>query len=121
MKLLFKMSNKIKNFISGSLFLAAILSYFLLKNNNFIVRLFFCSSLISLSVFILSLNSFGQNLLTFFIASYEELKKVIWPANKEIIHMAFLVFLFSILSGFFIWIIDKAIAFLIYAFLLGWK
>jgi len=47
-----------------------------------------------------------ENIKNFFVGSYEELKKVVWPSRKEVINHTIIVILTIIISVAILTVID---------------
>lgn len=63
----------------------------------------------------------GRRTLSFGRDSYNEVKRVVWPTRKETTQMTGIVFAFVVIMGIFLWVVDKALEWVIYGLLLGWK
>ncbi len=63
----------------------------------------------------------GRRTLSFGRDSYNEVKRVVWPTRKETTQMTGIVFVFVIVMGIFLWVVDKVLEWVIYGLLLGWK
>src|SRR5687767_8390583 len=73
------------------------------------------------------------SLLTFFISdlkseivyylknAYQEATKVVWPQKNEVFKITLIVFIFVIIMGAFLWIVDTSLGWLVYDIILGWK
>lgn len=77
------------------------------------------SLVVAAGVFISSES--GQQLFAFAKDSVKEMKKVVWPARKETIQMTLYVFGFVVVMAMFLWLADKALTWLFYDMILGWK
>ena len=63
----------------------------------------------------------GKQFVAFGRDSWREVKKVVWPARKEAIQMTAYVFAFVVVMALFLWLTDKALEWVFYDLLLGWK
>ncbi|TEA70293.1 preprotein translocase subunit SecE [Allopusillimonas ginsengisoli] len=63
----------------------------------------------------------GRRTLSFGRDSYNEVKRVVWPTRKETTQMTGIVFAFVVVMGIFLWVVDKALEWVIYGLLLGWR
>ena len=63
----------------------------------------------------------GKQFLAFGRDSVREVKKVVWPARKEAIQMTAYVFGFVVVMALFLWMTDKALEWVFYDLILGWK
>jgi preprotein translocase subunit SecE len=53
--------------------------------------------------------------------SVAEVKKVVWPTRKETIQTTAAVFAFVVVMAVFLWISDKALEWILYDLIMGWK
>jgi preprotein translocase subunit SecE len=79
-----------------------------------------------LSVFLVSLVLFftsesGRQLISFGFSAWDEVKKVVWPAPKEATLITVYVFGFVLLMAIFLWSTDKALEWIFYDLILGWR
>ena len=65
------------------------------------------------------LSAPGKEFAAYCKASYEELRRVVWPTRKETLNTTGLVCAFVVLIAFFLFIVDKLIEFLLYDVLLS--
>jgi preprotein translocase subunit SecE len=63
----------------------------------------------------------GRRTLSFGRDSYNEVKRVVWPTRKEATQMTGIVFAFVTVMGILLWVVDKALGWVIFGLLLGWK
>ncbi len=61
----------------------------------------------------------GINLHGYFRDSYREIQKVVWPTRKETMQFTWIVFLFVIILGLFLWAVDSGLAWILYGVILG--
>jgi preprotein translocase subunit SecE len=61
----------------------------------------------------------GINLHGYVRDSWRELQKVVWPSRKETMQFTWIVFLFVIILGLFLWLVDSGLAWLLYGVILG--
>ncbi|WP_251570509.1 preprotein translocase subunit SecE [Parasutterella muris] len=61
----------------------------------------------------------GKEFAAYCRASYEELRRVVWPTRKETINTTGLVCAFVVVVAFFLFVVDKLIEFLLYDVLLS--
>ena len=61
----------------------------------------------------------GINLHGYVRDSYRELQKVVWPSRKETIQFTWIVGLFVVILGLFLWLVDSSLAWLLYGVILG--
>ena len=58
-------------------------------------------------------SSTGKIFKSYVINSTSEVKKVVWPNKKETSQMTLVVFVFVLLMGIFLWLIDSLLSWLI--------
>ena len=63
----------------------------------------------------------GKELFAFGRDAWREVRKVVWPARKEAIQMTAYVFVFVMIMALFLWLTDKALEWLFYDLILGWR
>ena len=63
----------------------------------------------------------GRQFAVFAGESYEEVKKVVWPTRKETLQTTAAVFAFVVVMAVFLWISDKALEWILYDLIMGWK
>lgn len=63
----------------------------------------------------------GKQFVAFGRDSWKEVKKVVWPTRKEAIQMTLYVIAFSVIMALFLWLCDKALEWVFYDLVLGWK
>jgi preprotein translocase subunit SecE len=63
----------------------------------------------------------GRQFAVFAGESVAEVKKVVWPTRKETIQTTAAVFAFVVVMAVFLWISDKALEWVLYDLIMGWK
>ena len=63
----------------------------------------------------------GREFAVFAADSVAEVKKVVWPTRKETLQTTAAVFAFVVVMAVFLWISDKALEWVLYDLILGWK
>ena len=63
----------------------------------------------------------GKQFVAFGRDSWREVKKVVWPSRKETLQMTAYVFAFVVVMALFLWLTDKALEWVFYDLILGWK
>ena len=63
----------------------------------------------------------GKAFAAFGRDSWKEVKKVVWPTRKESMQMTLYVVAFSVVMALFLWSTDKALEWVLYDLVLGWK
>lgn len=65
------------------------------------------------------LSAPGKRFISYCKASYEELRRVVWPTRKETINTTGIVCAFVVIVAFFLFVVDKLIEFVLYDVLLS--
>lgn len=100
---------------------AGIVGYSMLEGQPAAARVgLFIGSLIIAAV-IAWFSEPGRRTLSFGRDAYNEVKRVVWPTRKETTQMTGIVFVFVIVMGILLWVVDKALEGVIYGLLLGWN
>jgi len=63
----------------------------------------------------------GRQFAVFAAESITEVKKVVWPTRKETMQTTAAVFAFVVVMAVFLWVSDKALEWVLYDLILGWK
>ena len=63
----------------------------------------------------------GKQFAGFARESTEEVKKVVWPTRKETMQTTAAVFAFVVVMAIFLWMTDKALEWVLYDLIMGWK
>ena len=114
-------ADRIKLAIAILIIAAGIVAYSMLDGQPAIARVaVFLGSVIVAGV-IAWFSEPGRRTLGFARDANNELKRVVWPSRKETTQMTGIVFAFVIAMGLLLWIVDKALGWIIYGLLLGWR
>lgn len=114
-------SNKAKLVVSILIGAAGIFAYYWLAKYGALTQWasLIASIIVAAGIFISSES--GQQLFAFAKDAVKEMKKVVWPARKETVQMTLYVFGFVVVMALFLWLSDKALTWLFYDMILGWK
>lgn len=114
-------ADRIKLALAILVIIAGIVAFSVLSDQPAVVRvaLFIVSLIVAAGIAWMSEP--GRRTISFGRDSYGELKRVVWPTRKEAMQMTGIVFVFVILIGIFLWLADKALGWVIYGLLLGWR
>ncbi|MFN7094054.1 MAG: preprotein translocase subunit SecE [Burkholderiales bacterium] len=72
----------------------------------------------ALAIFFL-ISPTGLHLHSYVKDSWRELGKVVWPSRKEAMQFTWIVFLFVLILGLLLWLIDSSLSWLFYGVILG--
>jgi preprotein translocase subunit SecE len=114
-------SNKAKLVVSILIGAAGIFAYYWFAKYGALTQWasLIASIIVAAGIFISSES--GQQLFAFAKDAVKEMKKVVWPARKETVQMTLYVFGFVVVMALFLWLSDKALTWLFYDMILGWK
>ncbi|MDR2153526.1 MAG: preprotein translocase subunit SecE [Burkholderiaceae bacterium] len=63
----------------------------------------------------------GKQLVAFGRDSWREVRKVVWPTNKDTTQTTLFVFAFAVTMALFLWLADKTLEWVLYDLILGWR
>ncbi len=114
-----KKPSHIFDYLSLILVIAGLTLFYVLKINIWLKwGIVVISLAIALCLFYF-VSSTGLNLHAYFKDCWRELSKVVWPSRKETAQFTWVVFLFVLVLGLFLWLIDSSISWLFYGVILG--
>jgi preprotein translocase subunit SecE len=114
-----KQPNIAFNYISFLLLILGIGLFYGLQINGWLRWGIFILSLAGATGTFFFMAPLGINLHGYIRDSYRELQKVVWPARKETMQFTWIVFLFVLILGLFLWLVDSSLAWLLYGVILG--
>ena len=95
--------------------------YYLLADSALVLRVLAVVAGLLLAGAVAWWSEPGKQFAVFAGESYEEVKKVVWPTRKETIQTTGAVFAFVVVMAVFLWISDKALEWVLYDLIMGWK
>ena len=107
--------------LAVAVLLAGVLGFSLLSERTLIVRIGILVGGLAVAVGIAWFSQSGKRFLGFAHESYEETRRVTWPARKETINTTGIVFAFVAIMAIILFIVDKSLEFVLYDLLLRWK
>lgn len=114
-----KQPSRIFNYLAVLLLILGLGLFYGLHINDWLRWGLFVLSLVAAGVTFFCLAPLGISLHGYIRESWREMKKVVWPARKETMQFTWIVFLFVIVLGLFLWLIDSSLAWLLYGVILG--
>lgn len=104
-----------------ALVIAALAGFYLLTRQGQLVQwaVLVVGLVAAVAVFFTSVP--GREFIGFGRDAVKETKKVVWPTRKEAIQMTLYVFGFVVVMALFLWLTDKALEWVFYDLILGWK
>ncbi len=115
------MADKIRLVLAALLLAAGVAGYYYFADSAAIVRLAAIAAGAAAAVAVAWFTAPGQQFLVFTKDAVTEVKKVVWPTRKESLQTAGIVFAFVVVMALFLWVSDKALEYLLYDLILGWK
>lgn len=114
-------ADKAKLGLAVALVLASLVAFYLLSKQGQVVQwgALIVGLIAAIVVFLTS--EVGKQFVAFGRDSWREVKKVVWPTRKEAIQMTAYVFAFVVVMALFLWMTDKALEWVFYDLILGWK
>ena len=109
------MLDKLKNSLSIIFVVASVYVF----NSSFLsdyplyLKLLILFVFFALAAFVFYTSSTGKTFKSYVFNSTSEVKKVVWPNKKETSQMTLVVFVFVLLMGIFLWLIDNLLSWLI--------
>lgn len=115
------MNEKIKVVIALAACAAGIVGYYLLATRPMLMRAGVLVLGVASGAVIAWFSEVGRNFLVFARESVREIKKVVWPENKDALRMTAIVFGFAVVMALFLFGTDKLLEVVLYDFILGWN
>jgi preprotein translocase subunit SecE len=101
--------------------LAGVLGFSFLSDQPMLARIGILLGGIVLGLAIAWFSLPGKRFIGFARESYEEARRVTWPARKETVNTTGIVFAFVVVMAIFLFIVDKSLEWALYDLLLRWK
>ena len=115
------MTDKIKLGIAVALVAAGIWGYYWLAEQALVLRVLAVVAGLLAGAAVAWFSAPGKQFGLFAVESVAEVKKVVWPTRKETIQTTAAVFAFVVVMAVFLWISDKALEWVLYDLIMGWK
>jgi preprotein translocase subunit SecE len=114
-------ADKAKLGLAVALVLASLVGFYLLGKQGQVAQWGALIAGLVAAVVVFLASEPGKQFLAFGRDSWREVKKVVWPTRKEAIQMTAYVFAFVVVMALFLWLTDKALEWVFYDLILGWK
>ena len=114
-------ADKAKLATSVILVVAALAGFYLLVKQGPLIQWSALIVGLALAGGVFLISESGRRFVGFFRDSWREVKKVVWPTRKETIQMTAYVFGFVVVMAIFLWLTDKALEWVFYDLVLGWR
>lgn len=114
-----KAKNHIFDYMAICIIIAGLILFYTLH-----INIWFKWSIVTLTILAAAgmfffVSPTGLNLHTYLKETWREVNKVVWPTRKETIQFTWIVGLFVIILGLFLWLIDSGLSWLFYSVILG--
>jgi len=114
-------ADKFKLVVAGALVVAGIAGYYWLSAESILLRVLSVIAGFAAGVAVALTSDLGKQFVVFGRESLGEVKKVVWPTRKETIQTTAAVFAFVVVMAVFLWISDKALEWVLYDLIMGWR
>ena len=103
------MVDKVKLGAAIALVCAGVAGYYLLAESAMIIRVAVVLLGAALGAAVAWTSAPGKQFYAFAQESAEETRKVVWPTRKESLQTTGIVFLFVVIMGLFLWLVDASL------------
>lgn len=100
------MADKIKIAVAVLVLVAGVVGFYYFGDQPAIVRVLIVLGAAAVAVVVGLPTTPGRQLLEFTKAARGELRKVVWPSNKETMQVTLVVFAMVVLVALFLWVVD---------------
>ena len=107
------MVDKVKLGAAIALLFAGIAGYYLLAESATIIRVAVVLLGAILGIVLAWTSVPGKQFYAFAQESVEETRKVVWPTRKESLQTTGIVFLFVVVMGIFLWLVDTGLLWIV--------
>jgi preprotein translocase subunit SecE len=114
------MADKIKFALALSLLAAGVAGFYLLAEQAMFLRVLAVAAGVGLCAAVAWRTEPGRRFFGFSREAKDEVRKVVWPTQKETLQMTGLVFAFVVVMAIFLLTIDKGLEWALYDLVLGW-
>jgi preprotein translocase subunit SecE len=114
-------ADKAKLGLAVALVLASLVGFYLLSKQGQVAQWGALIAGLIAAIVVFLTSEVGKQFVAFGRDSWREVKKVVWPSRKEAIQMTAYVFAFVVVMALFLWMTDKALEWVFYDLILGWK
>ncbi|HXF45180.1 MAG TPA: preprotein translocase subunit SecE [Burkholderiaceae bacterium] len=101
--------------------LAGVLGFSFLSEQALLTRVGVLLAGVVAGVVIAWFSQPGKRFIAFGREAYDEARRVVWPSRKETVNTTGIVFAFVVIMAVFLFIVDKALEWVLYDLLLRWK
>jgi preprotein translocase subunit SecE len=114
-------AEKARLFAAAVLLVAGLAGFYLLTSHGALAQWGALAAGLVLALVVFFTAETGKQLIAYGRDSWREVRKVVWPSNKEAMQTTLFVFAFAVTMAIFLWLADKALEWVLYDLILGWK
>lgn len=103
------------------LIVGALAAFYLLAKQGSLAQWGALGAGLVLAAIVFFTSESGKRLVAFGRDSWREVQKVVWPTRKEALQTTAFVFAFAVIMALFLWMTDKALEWVLYDLVLGWR
>ncbi len=114
-------ADKLRLAVVGLLVIGALAAFYLLAAQGPLVQWGGLVAGLVLATIVFFTAEAGKRLIAFGRDAGREVRKVVWPARKTTLQVTGFVFAFTVAMALFLWLSDKALEYVFYDLILGWR
>lgn len=114
-----KTINNIYNYVSLIVIALGVGLFYTLTINILLKWLIVIFTILIATGIFLFVSPTGLNLHNYLKETWNEVGKVVWPTRKEAMQFTWIVFIFVLILGLFLWLVDTSLSWLFYNIILG--
>ncbi len=114
-------ADKLRLVVVGLLVIGGLAAFYLLAAQGPLAQWGSLIGGLALAVIVFFTSEPGKRLVAFGRDSWREMRKVVWPTRKTTLQMTAFVFAFTVAMALFLWLSDKALEYVFYDLILGWR
>jgi preprotein translocase subunit SecE len=114
-------ADKAKIGLAVLLLLGSVVAFYLLPAQDIWLRVAALLALLAAAAGVFLVSEPGRQFVGYARESVRETKKVVWPTRQEALQMTGYVFAFVVVMALMLWLTDKALEWLLYRVILGWR
>jgi preprotein translocase subunit SecE len=114
-------ADKAKIGLAVLLLLGSVVAFYLLHAQDIWLRVAALLALLAAAAGVFLVSEPGRQFVGYARESVRETKKVVWPTRQEALQMTGYVFAFVVVMALMLWLTDKALEWLLYSVILGWR
>jgi preprotein translocase subunit SecE len=99
----------------------ASLAIFMVFNIDLKVKYYLASTSLICSILLFCFSRCFNFIKIYFLSSYSEAQKVVWPSKNDVIRITIMVFVFVFIMAIFLWAADGLMSWVVYDVLLNWR